>query len=250
MLMQGLFLFAYNADIRYNYIMTVEEDYKGIFNRYEFAEVEKMILDILEKNPQGMTEKEIKNAMPQEPSNINVSNTLIFMDKYIYRNFQKRPKYFLKPKKNENELLLELYINILKENNDFKEIEIDESDKIRFSYQFRYVYWLCINENNIKTAELSYNRFLNFNNDDDEVEALYLLNEINRKYIIAKLYYDEETKEITAKADLYVTGIQSTNDGFVFNNKEQFIEQLLEAHTAIQSATEDFFEEFKEIEQD
>ena len=65
MLIRGLFLFAYNADIRYNYIMLTDEEEKSVL-KYEIEEIEKMILAVLEKHARGVLEDDIIAQMPKD----------------------------------------------------------------------------------------------------------------------------------------------------------------------------------------
>jgi hypothetical protein len=60
---------------------------------------------------------------------------------------------------------------------------------------------------------------------------------------MVKMFHDEETGDITARVDLFVTGIQPAGNGFVFNDKERFVENVLLALYALWEATEYFFDE-------
>ena len=142
----------------------------------------------------------------------------------------------------EKKELRELYFAVLTEIYGFTEFELDKSNEIWFNYEGNY-YFLFVDEKDIKTIELSFYCPQKFKDNDEKLKAIHLFNLINKKFKMVKMYTDDETGYITARVDLYMTGILSINNGFVFSDKQQFIEQLLEAITAIQSATEDFFDE-------
>ena len=73
--------------------------------------------------------------------------------------------------------------------------------------------------------------------------AVRLFNHINKKFKMIKMFYDEETGDITARVDLFVAGIQPADNGFLFNDKERFVENVLLALSALWEATEYFFDE-------
>ena len=141
----------------------------------------------------------------------------------------------------EKKELRELYFAVLTEIYGFTEFELDKSNEIWFNYEGNY-YFLFVDEKDIKTIELNFYCPQKFKDNDEKLKAIHLFNLINKKFKMVKMFTDDETGYITARIDLYVTGILSINNGFVFTDKQQFIEQLLEAITAIQSATEYFFD--------
>jgi len=144
--------------------------------------------------------------------------------------------------------LRELYFDVLTEIYDtteieLTEVELGEENDIQFCYRERDYHWLYVDEKDIKIAQLCDHYPANFKDNDEELKAVRLFNHINKKFKMVKMFYDEETDDITARVDLFVTGIQPANNGFVFNYKEQFIENLLLALSALWEATEYFFEE-------
>jgi len=148
----------------------------------------------------------------------------------------------------EKKELRELYFDVLAEiyettEIELTEVELGEENDIQFCYRERDYYWLYVDEKDIKTAELCTHYPADFKNNDEELRAVRLFNHINKKFKMVKMFYDEETGDITARVDLFVAGIQPTDNGFVFNYKEQYIENLLLALSALWEATEYFFDE-------
>jgi len=146
--------------------------------------------------------------------------------------------------------LRELYFDILKEiyestEIELTEVELGEENDICFNYRERDYYWLYVDEKDIKTAELCTHYPANFKNNDEKFKAVHLFNQINKKFKMVKMFYDEETGDITARIDLFVTGIQTAGNGFLFNDKKIFIENLLLALSVVEEATEYFFDEME-----
>jgi len=139
--------------------------------------------------------------------------------------------------------LRELYFDVLTEIDGLTEFELGESNNICFNNGESDYYWLYVDEKDIKTAELCFHCSSHFKDNDEQLKAVRLFNHINKKMKLVKMYHDEETGDITARVDLFVAGIQPAGNGFLFNNKEQFIENLLLALSAIEEATEYFFDE-------
>ena len=144
--------------------------------------------------------------------------------------------------------LRELYFDILAAIYDtteieLTEVELGEENDIQFCYRERDYYWLYVDEKDTKTAELCTHYPADFKDNDEQLKAVRLFNQINKKFKMVKMFHDEETGDITARADLFVTGIQPAGNGFVFNYKEQFIENVLLALSALWEATEYFFDE-------
>jgi len=144
--------------------------------------------------------------------------------------------------------LRELYFDVLSEIYDsteieLTEVELGEENDICFNYRERDYHWLYVDEKDIKTAELCDHYPADFKDNDEKIKAVCLFNQINKKFKMVKMFYDEETGDITARVDLFVTGIQPADNGFVFNHKEQFIENLLLALSALWETTEYFFDE-------
>ena len=148
----------------------------------------------------------------------------------------------------ENKTLRELYFDVLAAIYDTTEIELTEvelgkENDIQFCYRERDYYWLYVDEKDTKTAELCTHYPADFKDTDEELKAVRLFNRINKKFKMVKMFHDEETGDITARVDLFVTGIQPAGNSFSFNHKEQFIENLLSALSALWEATECFFDE-------
>jgi len=150
----------------------------------------------------------------------------------------------------EKKTLRELYFDVLAaiyETTEYAieltEVELGKENDIQFCYRERDYYWLYVDEKNIKTPELCTHYPAQFKDNDEELKAVCLFNHINKKFKMVKMFYDEETGDITARVDLFVTGIQPVGNGFVFNHKEQFIENVLLALYALWEATEYFFDE-------
>jgi len=147
----------------------------------------------------------------------------------------------------ENKELRELYFDVLAAIYDSTEIELTEvtlgeENDIQFNYRERDYYWLYVDEKNIKTAELCTHYPADFKDNDEELKAVRLFNQINKKFKMVKMFHDEETGDITARVDLFVSGIQPAGNSFLFNDKERFIENLLLALSAIEEATDYFFD--------
>ena len=141
--------------------------------------------------------------------------------------------------------LRELYFDVLAAIYETTEIELTEvelgkENDIQFCYMERDYYWLYVDEKDTKTAELCTHYPAEFKDNDEELKAVRLFNRINKKFKMVKMFYDEETGDITARVDLFVTG---AGNGFLFNYKEQFIENVLLALSAIEEATDYFFDE-------
>ena len=148
----------------------------------------------------------------------------------------------------ENKALRELYFDVLAEIYDTTEIELTEvtlgeENDIQFNYRERDYYWLYVDEKDTKTAELCTHYPADFKDTEEQLKALHLFNRINKKFKMIKMYHDEETGDITARVDIYVTGIQSAASSFTFNHKDQFIENIVSALTAIEEAADYFFDE-------
>ena len=144
--------------------------------------------------------------------------------------------------------LRELYFDILAAMYETTEIEItevelDELNSVRFNYRERDYYWLYIDEQDTKTAQLCTHYPADFKDTDEQLKAERLFNRINKKFKMVKMYHDEQTGDITARVDIYVTGIQPAANSFRFNHKDQFIENVLSALTAIEKAADYFFDE-------
>ena len=138
--------------------------------------------------------------------------------------------------------LRELYFDVLTEICSLTEFELGELNDIWFNYGGDY-YFLYVDEKEIKLLELCFHCPQNFKNNDEKLKAIHLFNEINKKFKMVKMFMDDETGNITACVDFYVTGILPDDNGFLFNNKEQFIENLLLSLSTIEEATEYFFDE-------
>jgi hypothetical protein len=145
----------------------------------------------------------------------------------------------------EKKELRELYFDVLTEIDGLTEIELGEENEICFNNGESDYYWLYVNEKDIKTAELCFHCSSRFKDNDEQLKAVRLFNQINKKFKMVKMYHDEETGDITARADLFVTGIQSAVNGFLFNDKEIFIEHFFRVLSAIEEATEYFFDKME-----
>ena len=150
----------------------------------------------------------------------------------------------------ENKTLRELYFDTLAaiyETTEYAieltEVELDEQNSVRFNYRERDYYWLYIDEQDIKTVALCTHYPADFKDNDEQLKAERLFNCINKKFKMVKMYHDEQTGDITARVDIYVTGIQPAANSFTFNHKDQFIENIVSALTAIEKATDYFFDE-------
>jgi len=148
----------------------------------------------------------------------------------------------------EKKTLRELYFDVLAAIYDSTEIELTEvelgkENDIQFNYRERDYYWLYVDEKDTKTAELCTHYPAEFKDTDEELKAVRLFNQINKKFKMVKMFYDEETGDITARVDLFVSGIQPAGNGFLFNDKERFVENVLWALSAIEEATDYFFDE-------
>ena len=148
----------------------------------------------------------------------------------------------------EKKNLRELYFDVLAAIYDtteieLTEVELGEENDIQFCYRERDYYWLYVDEKDTKITELCTHYPAEFKDNDEELRAVRLFNRINKKFKMVKMFHDEETGDITARVDLFVTGIQPAANGFVFNNKEQFIENILSALSAIEKATDYFFKD-------
>ena len=143
----------------------------------------------------------------------------------------------------ENKELRELYFDVLAEIEGLTEVELGEENDICFNNGESDYYWLYVDEKDIKTAELCFHCSSRFKDDDEKLKAVRLFNRINKKFKMVKMFHDEETGGITARIDLFVTGIRPAVNGFLFNDKERFVENLLLALSAIEEATEYFFDE-------
>jgi len=146
--------------------------------------------------------------------------------------------------------LRELYFDVLSgiyDSTDIEltEVELGEENDICFNYRERDYYWLYIDEKDIKTAELCTHYPADFKDNDEELRAVRLFNRINKKFKMVKMFHDEETGDITARVDLFVSGIQPAGNSILFNDKERFIENVLLALSAIEEATGCFFDEMK-----
>jgi hypothetical protein len=144
--------------------------------------------------------------------------------------------------------LRELYFDVLAAIYDTTEIELTEvelgkENDIQFNYRERDYYWLYVDEKDTKTAELCTHYPAEFKDNDEELKAIRLFNQINKKFKMVKMYHDEETGDITARVDLFVNGIQPAGNSFLFNDKERFVENLLLALSALWEVTEYFFDE-------
>jgi len=148
----------------------------------------------------------------------------------------------------EKKTLRELYFDVLSgiyDSTDIEltEVELGEENDICFNYRERDYYWLYIDEKDIKTAELCTHYPANFKDTDEELKAVRLFNHMNKIFKMVKMFYDEGTGDITARVDLFVSGIQPAGNGFVFNDKERFLENVLLALSALEEATDYFFDE-------
>ena len=148
----------------------------------------------------------------------------------------------------ENKTLRELFFDVLSgiyDSTDIEltEVELGEENDIQFCYMERDYHWLYVDEKDIKTVELCDHYPANFKDNDEELKAVHLFNQINKKFKMVKMFHDEETGDITARVDLFVSGIQPAGNFFLFNDKERFIENLLLALSALWEATNYFFDE-------
>ena len=143
----------------------------------------------------------------------------------------------------ENKELRELYFDALAEIDGLTEVELGEENDICFNNGESDYYWFYADEKDIKTARLCFHCSSHFKDDDEKLRAVRLFNHINKKIKMVKMFHDEETGDITARVDFFVTGIQPAGDGFLFNDKERFVENLLLALSAIEEATDYFFDE-------
>ena len=150
----------------------------------------------------------------------------------------------------EKKTLRELYFDVLAaiyETTEYAieltEVELDESNSVRFNYRERDYYWLYVDEKDMKITQLCTHYPADFKDNDEELKAVRLFNQINKKFKMVKMFYDEETGDITARVDLFVTGIQPADNGFLFNDKERFVESVLLGLSALWEATEYFFDE-------
>ena len=143
----------------------------------------------------------------------------------------------------EKKELRELYFDVLTEIDGLTEFELGESNDICFNNGESDYYWLYADGKDIKIARLCFHCSSRFKDNDEKLRAARLFNHINKKFKMVKMFHDEETGDITARVDLFVAGIQPAGNGFLFNNKGQFIENLLLALSAIEEATEYFFDE-------
>jgi hypothetical protein len=122
----------------------------------------------------------------------------------------------------EKKELRELYFDVLSEiykstEIELTEVELGKENDIQFCYRERDYYWLYADEKEIKTTELCTHYPANFKDNDEEFKAVFLFNKINKKFKMVKMFYDEETGDITARVDLFAGGIQSVGNGFLFN---------------------------------
>jgi len=143
----------------------------------------------------------------------------------------------------ENKELRELYFDVLTEIDGLTEVELGESNDICFNYGGSDYYWLYADEKDTKIIELCFHCSSRFKDNDEKIKAVHLCNQINKKFKTVKMFIDDEAGDITARADLFVTGILPAGNGFSFNDKERFVEDLLLALSAIEEATDYFFDE-------
>ena len=146
--------------------------------------------------------------------------------------------------------LRELFFDVLAAIYDTTEIELTEvelgkENDIQFCYRERDYHWLYVDEKDTKIVELCDHYPAHFKDTDEELKAVRLFNRINKKFKMVKMFHDEETGDITARVDLFVTGIQPADNGFLFNDKERFVENVLLALYALWEATEYFFDEMQ-----